>query len=705
MAICTAEYLRSTAVQSSQAHGAYQGGWSGQGVKVGVVDSGIASSLAELAGRVDPASTDVTGGARGSGDTDGHGTAVSAVIAANRNNSGIHGIAYNATIVMAKADTPGSCTSNDGCSFGDSAIAQGIDLARAAGAKVVNLSLGGSGPGPVLTAAMSRAVNAGMILVISAGNDGETATGGNPDAFALQPAQQFAGSVIIAGSLGTAANSRDISTFSNRAGVGAQYYLTAQGYRVLTVDHTGGEFFYSGTSFSAPTIAGAAALLAQAFPSLTGQQIVSILFNSADDLGAAGTDGTFGRGALNLVRAFQPSGTTSLADSKVAVGEATTGSLPAASGDAGTSGAAKSGLGAIVLDGYSRAFTINLAAGLRAAERAEPLRRSLAGRLRQSEVATGPLSVAMTIAINDRRPGFAELAELGIEAQDAAKARLVAASAIARLDSRTKLAFGFAGSAKDLERRLANAETGAFLVARDSSEPGFTANRDGSLALRRNLGPVGVTLSGETGQVWRENRLRAEDLPYNSVSIAFDKDFGGTWLMAGISRLDEKRTVLGGRLGTAFGGSGGAATTFLDAELRRELGGDVTAILSARRGWTTFGGGAFETSAYSFDLSKRGIARFGDRLGLRISQPLRVEQGGFALTLPTAYDYATASATTSTSRMSLTPSGRELDAELSYGAPLLGGWFGGNAFVRRNPGHVAGSQNDYGAALRLGFDF
>ena len=46
---------------------------------------------------------------------------------------------------------------------------------------------------------------------------------------------------------------------------------------------------WSGTSFSAPTISGAVALMAQAFPNLTGKQIVSILFQSADDLGAAGS--------------------------------------------------------------------------------------------------------------------------------------------------------------------------------------------------------------------------------------------------------------------------------------------------------------------------------------------------------------------------------------------------------------------------------
>ena len=96
-----------------------------------------------------------------------------------------------------------------------------------------------------------------------------------------------------------------------------------------------------------------------------------------------------------------------------------------------------------------------------------------------------------------------------------------------------------------------------------------------------------------------------------------------------------------------------------------------------------------------------------DNIGLRLSQPLRVEHGGLAMLLPTSYDYATLTATRSLSRMSLTPSGRELDAELSYGSSLLDGraWFGGNLFYRRQPGHIASAPDDKGAAIRFSLGF
>src|SRR5262249_4174940 len=147
----------------------------------------------------------------------------------------------------------------------------------------------------VLLAAMQRAVNAGIVLVISAGNDSTA----NPDPFALTPAQQFPGSVIIAGSIGGPSGSDVISDFSDKAGTGANFYLMALGYNDEAPDNSGKEFLWSGTSFSAPTISGAVALMAQAFPNLTGQQIVQILFNSADDLGAPGIDNVYGHGALN----------------------------------------------------------------------------------------------------------------------------------------------------------------------------------------------------------------------------------------------------------------------------------------------------------------------------------------------------------------------------------------------------------------------
>jgi hypothetical protein len=675
-----------------------------------VIDSGINPSLAEFSGRIDPASRDVASN-RVLGDDDGHGTAVTATAAGARNDAQNVGIAFNATILSFRADDPGSCanTSGDGCDFFDSAISQGVDAARLAGAKVINMSLGGSAPGSQLMQAMQRAVSSGIVLVISAGNDGADPTkGGNADPFALIPAQSFPGQVIIAGSVGVSdgAGGTDLtqlSTFSNRAGQGQNWYLAALGYRVRTIDHTGAGVFYSGTSFSAPVISGAVALVAQAFPNLTPAQIVDLLFRTADDMGAAGDDAMFGQGRLNITRAFQPVGSTSLAGSAIAVTSASgSGSTPEAAGDSGSKGA----MGAIILDGYSRAFAINLASGLRQAEARKPLERALGGQVRGSAVQAGPLSVAMSVAERPGMPGMFDVARFGIGPEEARRSRLVAGSAITRLDSKTKAAFGLSQGAKAIERQLNDAAAGAFLIARDiSGDPGFQARRGTSMAVRRDLGFAGLTVSSERGRVWQEVRTSTVEAPYRWTSLTVDRRFGDrTWASIGLSKLDERRTLLGGRLGPLFGDSG-SRSLFLDLEARRDFGNGWSATLMGRRGWTDFASGRFQTGAYSLDLAKFGLLNVGDRFGLRLSQPLRVEKGGIAMMLPTSYDYATASETNTLERLSFTPSGREIDAELSYSTQLGRGWFGTNLYARRQPGHIASADPDLGAAIRYSLGF
>ena len=65
-------------------------------------------------------------------------------------------------------------------------------------------------------------------------------------------------------------------------------------------------------------------------------------------------------------------------------------------------------------------------------------------------------------------------------------------------------------------------------------------------------------------------------------------------------------------MGTALGG-GGAKTMFLDLEARREFGRGWSAGLTARRGWTSFAAGNFQTGAYGFDVAKRGVLGDSDR--------------------------------------------------------------------------------------------
>jgi hypothetical protein len=133
-------------------------------------------------------------------------------------------------------------------------------------------------------------------------------------------------------------------------------------------------------------------------------------------------------------------------------------------------------MGAIILDGYDRAFVLNLASTLKRAEVDHPLHRALRGDVKVAGASAGPISIAMTVSERHDLPqGFA-LERLGIGPEDGRRSKLVAGSAIARLDRKTAVAFGFAEGAKSMERRLTGAQAGAFLLANEvAGGPGFAA--------------------------------------------------------------------------------------------------------------------------------------------------------------------------------------------------------------------------------------
>ena len=102
----------------------------------------------------------------------------------------------------------------------------------------------------------------------------------------------------------------------------------------------------------------------QAFPNLRADQVVDILFKSADDLGAAGADNLFGRGRLNIATAFGPIGETKLASTGMPAPIPGLLQVPSAVGDA----LQRNEMPVIVLDHYSRAFSYNYAQSFRQTE-------------------------------------------------------------------------------------------------------------------------------------------------------------------------------------------------------------------------------------------------------------------------------------------------------------------------------------------------
>jgi hypothetical protein len=690
-----AEYRRSNTAVAANALAGYSQGATGAGVKIAIVDSGLTDATGQFTGRIDSASTDIVAN-RGISDPNGHGTSVAAIAAAARNGSDIAGVAFGATLLIERTDSVNSCTAT-GCQHSDSNIARAIDYARTNSAKVINISLGGSAPNTALLTAVRAAAAAGIITVISSGNEGAAA----PDAFAqLAGDTMVAGMVIIAGSHDAAGNA---SGFSNKAGGYGQYYLTAMGDFARTFDQNGAYWLPQGTSYAAPAIAGAIALIAQAFPTLTGRQIIDLLYATATDGGAAGVDSIFGHGLLNLTKAFQPQGALSLAGSSIAVTTRSEAVLGTAMGDASQTGAS---LTTVILDGYGRAFTMNLGGTLAYQPRSRPLGSSLVGDMRATGFSAGAVAVSLNIASNARAQPAADIRKLGLGDTDARAARMISGRVAAKLGARTAALVGFAEGAGRLAAMLDGRADLPFIVAHESdATPGFATRSGQSFALRRDLGFAGLTVASERGVA---NRLGGADLRigrdagYRSASIRLDRRFGALSLSGGIAMMRETGTVLGARFGAALGG-GGATTRLADVRAEWALGHGWSLAVAARQGWTRAdtGGalvsGRLTVNAFALDMAKVGQDH---RFGFRIAQPLRVESGGYDLDLPTGYDYATGVTGYSRERLGLAPAGREIDAEASYGRRLGAGWIDANLFLRRQPGNFATAPTDSGGAIR-----
>jgi hypothetical protein len=704
------------------------------GVTVGVIDSGIDPNSHEFTGRIHAQSGDVTGAGRPLGDDDGHGTEVTRVLAAAKDDRDVHGIAFSATILALRADQAGSCTTaalgEDAaeCSFYDSAIAAGVDRAIDNGARVVNISLGGAGgASATLRAAINRATQAGIIIVASAGNEGNDAVPAfdpnNPSPFAQALLANGNGLVIIAASVD---DQGVISNFSNKAGVSQASVLSALGqgicceYRddaIYRFDQNGQTItrVLNGTSFSAPQIAGAAALLAQAFPNLTGSQIVNLLLTSARDAGDPGTDAIYGRGILDIARAFAPAGTTSLAGTTIAV--PLSGDGGTTSGPMGDVAMSNRPVNAVIVDSYGRAYDIDLAHGLNATAPRLRLTPALIHQGRSVSAVAGTTQIAFSIS--DSGAGTASILPLALSDGQARQARLLAGRVSAAITKDTRFSLGIRQTAGHQVAALQDMASSAFLTAGEARmEAGFERQPGNSFALRQKLGAFGLTGSVEHGdarlyQGASDEYLRwgTRQYPYATLGISLDRKIGPARLALGANWMRENETILGARFANFIGRSG-ARGLFVDGNMEAALGQDWSIGTSWRQGWTYANAGStltgqslLKSNAFSFDVTRANAFAYGDRLAFRFAQPLRVTSGGLTLNVPIAYDYATLTPTFGIRHFSLAPQGREIASEIAWILPMSGGYVSSNLFWRQEPGHFESAPDDIGVAFRLKFGF
>lgn len=210
-------------------------------------------------------------------DDAGHGTHVAGTIAAASNNGiGVSGVLWQAQLLPLKV-----CNAAGVCSM--DAIVSAIQYAADQGARIINMSLGGSGCSATLEAAIDYAYfEKGAVLVAAAGNENTLVS--YPAAY--EP-------VIAVGALD---RHGERAYFSN---YGDALDLVAPGVRVFSTVPNNGYDTLSGTSMAAPYVTGVAGLLLAQQPTLTNHQVRQLLFQSATDLGETGLDRQYGYGLVN----------------------------------------------------------------------------------------------------------------------------------------------------------------------------------------------------------------------------------------------------------------------------------------------------------------------------------------------------------------------------------------------------------------------
>jgi len=305
----TTEYNAQYGLGKINASEIYADGYSGSGVTVAVIDTGVDIDHPDLisniaSGGYDYVDSDADASPSSQGASMSHGTHVAGIIAGMKNDVGMHGVAYNTKILPLRAG-------NSAGSFATSAINSSIDRAISQSAKVINASFGGDEIATSLADKWKSAHDNDIVTVHAAGNDG----GVNPLLGAQLPyhaGYEDLSSTLIAV---VATNSSNVITsYSNRCGIAKNWCMAAPGdsiYSTAAVDDNNYASNYgtmSGTSMADPHVSGAIAVLRSKWPSKSASEVVTILYDTATDLGAVGIDAIYGRGLLNLDNALYSQG-------------------------------------------------------------------------------------------------------------------------------------------------------------------------------------------------------------------------------------------------------------------------------------------------------------------------------------------------------------------------------------------------------------
>ncbi len=723
------EYARNWGLAAIHASDAYAQGATGSGITVGVLDSGIDSDFSEFAGRIAAGGDNfISSSPNGSIEADSnginyHGVHVSGIIAANKDNEGMHGVAYQSQILPLRLFQYYQGTTYT-ANTSDTAAAVAYGMAH--GVQIFNASYGyetGNVPVNLLETefdAYESAINSGAIMVFAAGNDG-WADPVLPAALPyVKPANDAA--AATAGIYINNTNSKDysalasqllavvsvdrggaISSFSNRCGVAATWCLAAPGGSIYSTVPNNTYDTISGTSMAAPHVSGALALLMDLYPSLTPAQIVTRLLTTADNTGIYANSAVYGRGMLNLSAA-----TAFVASPHVAMGATVAGpSMTLSSSQFHTSAALGDGLShslsnekVVLIDSFD-------GAGIAVKADALTVAPEMSNRMDNGLRHFG--REATTIHLNNDKTvlTWREIPE----GNDGESAKTEGRMTTAFTDD-TKVSVGFMD---DPSVGLGLMADGAVNVGESRSSGAFISPymafaSDGmSIATETKLGAVTVRGASFTGHAEDEKDQKA----FGAVTELSYAPFKGSNVALQAGFVSEDKTFLGsvsdgafalGRTDTTFAGLSGRLSLTDKTEM---VGSYYMGMSTAQASQSALVGdmSGVQSDAFSLGVIHHDAVTQGDRLGFLVNQPLRVRSGSAQLTLASSVD-ANANVSYRTVNAGLTPTGREMDLEMFYAAPLAEKTsLNTSVMYRHEPDHVASADDEGQLLVRLNHQY
>ena len=721
----TAEYTRSNGLGLIRAAEGYAARTTGEpgggGVTVAVFGVKIPPHP-ELAGI---ATYEVHGGNR-----DNHEVEVAGIVAARRNGSGGHGVAYNANLVGLSYDFTYDLEAAFASMAGLSGTYErGVSSVPAASAHIGVISRAYTYRRrhryqDSIERGLRRLADRGRILFTGLANAGATGPGGLPATAAMEDG--IAGHVIVVGSLNW--NGDGKARHSNTCGFARRWCLFAPGEQVYTTSYGGqcpgstcsyGHAVKDGTSFAAPYAAGAAAAVWAAFPNKTASQIVDRLLTTARQVDTAtgaydsttGLSDTYGHGALDLGAAMNPVGFTSmmLPGSGAAPVRGTAVRLPPGASVRPVAALADT----VVYDEQGFPFLHDLNAAFLAGE--DPASASLLdGFLEPArrEWTVAPLGVGAAFSFagpagRDRAAWRAfdtesdagePLRDYRFSLQPQAGLTVTVGQGAGAPGART----GFAAS---VDRGLfADGLSVRPFAAFSGEGPGVGVDW-------RLDGRTRLSFSGRDGQS-RFGAPRAR-----LVSVGVDRRFaGGLSVKLGAGTLRERGARLGMRSSGGFGPAPASVTNFVDLGVEKPLSGKATAFGSYSFGSTgarpgapgslVRRWGALRSDSLAVGVSAAGVFAPGDRLTATASAPFR-PRGRVAMVLAPAREVADGEVAFAARAVSLASAGREVRTQLVYDAwsgDRASATLGGYARFGADAGAPAGGP-DWGIAakMRLGF--